>query len=116
MSANINNDIYDCKDYEKMIPAYLANSLPPYEMERLLGHIKKCSSCKEELTIQYLVSDGLWMVENSDNYDLLRGLAKKINDSERYVKRYRLKYRIMACLSIIILLAVLISIILLIFF
>lgn len=106
----------NCKTYEKMIPLYLNNTLPPFELNELLMHIKGCPSCKEELTIQFLVSEGLGMVETSDNYDLLKELDKRIKASEKLISRHKLKTKIMIGMSLFILLAVIVSIIVLIFF
>lgn len=78
----------DCKKIEKMIPLYLEDKLKAYEMLTLLEHIKTCSECKEELTIQYMVSEGLTRAEIENNYNLLEGLSAKISESYKKIKAH----------------------------
>lgn len=82
----------DCKKIEKMIPVYLDNKLSAYEMLALLNHIQECKNCKEELTIQYMVSEGLDRAENEDNYDLLTGLEVRIKESYDQIKAHDFVY------------------------
>lgn len=82
----------DCKKIEKLIPVYLNNKLSPYEMLALLNHIQECKSCKEELTIQYMVSEGLDRAESEDNYDLLTGLEERIRESYEQIRAHEFVY------------------------
>ena len=45
----------NCKDYEKMIPDFLADKLDAKTAEKFIGHIEKCPECMEEVSIQYLI-------------------------------------------------------------
>ena len=49
----------NCRQYEKLIPMYLNDTLSDEETLDLIDHVKKCTSCREELTIQRMVSVGL---------------------------------------------------------
>lgn len=71
---------------EKMVPLYLEDKLSPKETDILLKHVSECKNCKEELTIQYMVSEGLLRAETENNYNLLQGLEDRIKDSVRLVK------------------------------
>lgn len=48
-----------CKLAEKMIPGYLNENISDEETLELIAHIENCPACKEELTIQHMVSVGL---------------------------------------------------------
>ena len=78
----------DCKSIEKKIPQYLNNELSPYEMQFFLDHIKECADCKEELTIRYMVSEGLTKAEENNEYNLLHGLEEKIKGSYKKIRNY----------------------------
>lgn len=78
----------DCKSIEKMIPIYLDNRLEAYRMLALLNHVKCCPECKEELTIQYMVSEGLNRAEEENNYNLLEGLELRIKESYKQIKAH----------------------------
>lgn len=82
----------DCKKMEKLIPAYLDNKLSAYEMLALLNHVKECKNCKEELTIRYMVSDGLTRAEEDDDYYLLKGLEERIDDSYKQIRAHDFVY------------------------
>lgn len=78
----------DCKIIEKKIQQYLDNELSPYEMQVFLDHIKECPDCKEELTIRYMVSEGLIKAEQDNEYDLLHGLEEKMQGSYKKIRNY----------------------------
>lgn len=82
----------DCKKIEKQIPLYLENKLNPYEVQALLNHVETCKSCKEELTIQYMVSDGIKKAETENDYNLLKGLNDRIEESKEQVKTHDFLY------------------------
>lgn len=91
--------VVDCKKIEKRIPLYLSDKLSVYETLAFLNHIKECPSCKEELTIQYMVSEGLNKAEEENNYDLYKGLDLKINESYKKIKNHDLTYLLVSFLT-----------------
>ena len=82
----------DCKKIERMIPRYLENKLSVYEMQAMLDHMRECKNCKEELTIQYMVSEGLNKAEIENDYNLLQSLENKIIDSYKQIKSHDFLY------------------------
>lgn len=82
----------DCKKIEKRIPLYLADKLSVYETLGFLNHISECPSCKEELTIQYMVSEGIDKAEKYNEYNLLGGLQEKIALSYGRIKKHDIMY------------------------
>ncbi|MCQ2524277.1 MAG: zf-HC2 domain-containing protein [Lachnospiraceae bacterium] len=75
-----------CKDYEKMINDYMGDLLNEDEVLDFLSHIENCPSCKEELTIQFMVSQGLNKLEENGTFDLNKELSEKINSSLKAIK------------------------------
>lgn len=80
-----NNEL-TCKDYEKMINEYIGDLLNEDEILDFLSHIESCPSCKEELTIQFMVSQGLSKLEENGTFDLNKELTDKINGSLKSIK------------------------------
>ena len=106
-----NNEL-KCKDYEKMINEYIGDLLNEDEVIDFLSHIESCPSCKEELTIQFMVTQGLNKLEENGTFDLNKELSEKINSSKRAIKLRNM----IICLSITGFLVGIIAIALFIFF
>ena len=68
----------DCKKAEKMIPGFIKGKLTDSDTTVLLDHVETCESCREELTIQYFISEGLDSIDENGDYDLLNGFNRKI--------------------------------------
>jgi hypothetical protein len=60
----------NCKDAERMIPLFLDDDLDNQGLSDFLNHIEKCSDCREELTIQFLVKVGMQRLEDGNNFNL----------------------------------------------
>ncbi len=54
----------DCKDEEKMIPVFLQDELDIKVLNQFIEHIDGCPECMEELSIQFLVAEGLERLED----------------------------------------------------
>ena len=78
-----------CKEAEKKIPQLLEDRLEPAELEGVLKHVERCPSCKEELTIQFLVTTGMQRLEEGSTFHLGRELSGLLQ--ERHGKLNRLK-------------------------
>lgn len=76
-----------CKEAEKLIPLFLKDDLDTEELRDFLEHTEHCGECKEELTIQYLVSEGLSRLEQGSVFDLNRELKARIDGAEHVLRR-----------------------------
>lgn len=65
----------------------------------------------EELTIQFLVTEGIEAVDKSDNYNLVKSLKTKFEETEALLKRARVSRMVTAVLLGVILSVVVIAII-----
>ena len=72
----------DCKEIEKLIPGFVKNECTRDEEILLLEHIRKCPTCKEELTIQFLLEEGLNRLEAGESFDLNKELEKRLSSRE----------------------------------
>ena len=68
-----------------MIPQFLSDDLTTEELREFMEHIENCTDCKEELTIEFLVSEGLARLENGAVFDLQKELSERIATAERYL-------------------------------
>lgn len=83
----------DCKEFEKKIPAFIDNSLEYKELKQFMEHFENCSECKEELTIQVLVQEGLSRLEEGNAFDLQEELMRRMQEAEGRIRmRNSLKY------------------------
>jgi len=73
----------DCKEFERKIPSFLQNTMDYESMEAFHKHMSECENCKEELSIQFLVSEGFDYLEKSDAFNLDAELNGRIEASRR---------------------------------
>lgn len=76
----------DCKEFEKMIPDFIDHKLDYFELKEFDGHMRHCDNCKEELVIQFLVSEGMQRLEEGDAFDLQKELDARISEAGRRLK------------------------------
>lgn len=80
----------DCKSIQKLIPKFLKNECTSKEEEKILEHIKDCADCREELTIEFLLAEGLNRLESGESFDLNKELNKRLKEkSDTKKKRCR---------------------------
>lgn len=102
---------FDCLTAEKQINNFLKGEMDNRTATRFLGHIRECPSCKEELSIQFLVTVGLERLEDGEAFNLNRELSYRLDTAQRQVKiRRRLQgglyvYETAAILTVILILA-----------
>ncbi len=81
----------DCKDYEKLIPDFLADKLDSETAELFIGHIENCPECMEEVSIQFLITEGMNRLEQGGNFELAKELSALIEDNKDWI--YMMKCR-----------------------
>lgn len=76
----------DCKEVMKMIPDFLDYKLNSRELKDFLDHIEKCQECKEELSIQFLIQEGMARLEEGDTFDLQNEFDWMIENAKRKMR------------------------------
>lgn len=79
----------NCKDFEQMVPLYFHNELRGKELKAFIKHLVSCDICKEELTIQYLITEGMHRLEDGNTLDVEKELTEKLAQSMHYLKMKR---------------------------
>lgn len=68
-----------------MIPAFIKDDMDNRTEKQFLEHVENCSECKEELSIQFLVTAGMQRLENGDTFDLNKELRARIQMEKRHL-------------------------------
>ena len=76
----------NCKEFEKNIPEFIAGKLDFLTLQEFGEHLQECPGCKEELVIQFLVTEGMQRLEDGDAFDLQREPEIRLTESQRKVK------------------------------
>ncbi len=74
-----------CKQVEKMIPSFLKGEMDKRTEKQFLFHVDRCQSCHEELSIQFLVTEGMQRLENGDTFDLNKELRMRMQTQKRHL-------------------------------
>lgn len=81
----------NCREFESYIPAFIDKKLDFKTMEEFREHYETCSECREELSIQFLVSVGIRHLDNDDDdFDLDSELKKRMVSNEKQIERHRI--------------------------
>lgn len=76
----------DCKEFEKLIPDFIEDRLDYSSMKRFNEHMERCSNCKEELVIQFLVTEGVQRLEDGRAFDLQKEMNQRISRIKRKIR------------------------------
>ena len=76
----------NCKEFEKNIPDFISGKLDFLALQEFGEHMEKCPGCKEELVIQFLVTEGMQRLEDGDAFDLQKELEVRLLEAKRKMK------------------------------
>ena len=99
----------NCKDAEKKIPYFLSDELDGSELEEFVGHVENCPECEEELSIQFLVAEGLERLERGNNFNLQEALLKKLASARDRVRLHHILWHILIVLEAAVALAIIVA-------
>lgn len=89
------------------IPEFINRKMEYRDLVKFLEHIETCENCKEELTIQFLVAEGMARLEEGSAFDLQKELENRMEECEwqirrhKYLKCVNITMEIVAVLSLI---------------
>ena len=96
----------ECKTFEKQISDFLKRKLDYVTLKNFLDHMEQCPACKEELTIQFLMEEGLVRLEEGSAFDLKKELFLKLEEASKRIKRHDKMVRIGAFFEYLVMLGV----------
>lgn len=79
-----------CKEFERLIPAFLNQKLDFLSLKEFIGHMGSCAECHEELEIQFLVTQGMQSLEEGDAFDLQNELQERLQEAQNRIKFHSL--------------------------
>ena len=84
----------DCLTFRKNINAYIGKSLPDDELNAFLQHLSSCEKCREELEINYIVSEGIGLRQLCDIFMYLHRWHDEIDATrlDRWLDALRLRH------------------------
>lgn len=80
----------NCKEAERKIPPFLNDELDGRDLAEFVEHIDDCPECMEELSIQFLVAEGLEQLEQGNNFNLQKALTWKLEDADDKIRVNRI--------------------------
>lgn len=89
----------DCKETRRSIGSFLKNEMDDHTAYEFVEHILSCNECMEELTIEYLLFEGISRLENADDIDVKSELEEKLN---QILKRKKIREQLKAGLFLVI--------------
>lgn len=90
----------NCKEAEKKIPSFLNDELDGDDLAEFVEHIEACPECKEELSIQFLVAEGLEQLEQGNNFNLQEALVETLDGADDRIRVNRVLRRVLFWLEL----------------
>ena len=79
----------ECKNFEHLIPDFVGRKMDFRTLKEFCSHMEECEECKEELVIQFLVTEGMQRLEDGDAFDLQNELQIRLNEAELSLRRHK---------------------------
>lgn len=76
----------NCKKCLKQIPKFLNYEIVQNDIKDFVEHIEYCSECKEELTIELLVKEGINSLESGTVFDINKELHKRLEQAHGSIR------------------------------
>lgn len=101
----------NCKEAEKKIPSFLSDELDGRALTEFVEHIEDCPECMEELSIQFLVAEGMEQLEQGNNFNLQEALTSKLDDADYRIRVNRALRHILLVLEAAVAAAIIVALI-----
>lgn len=96
----------DCREFEKQIPLFIGKKQDYLTLKAFRKHMRECRSCKEELTIKFLIDEGLVRLEEGRAFDLNLEMRNHVEDAEKKIRRHDFYIRVGAVFEYIVMIGV----------
>lgn len=85
----------ECREAQKLVNSFIEDKLDSRKLADFLEHIENCESCREELSIQFLVKEGMQRLEDGNMFDLQSELLQKLEAARRRIKHRKMFARVL---------------------
>ncbi len=72
----------NCKEFEKQIPKFINRELDYFSLKQFCKHLEHCEECKEELTINVLLTEGMQRLEDGRAFDLNAEMRERLKEAK----------------------------------
>lgn len=96
----------DCIECKKMIPDFMADTLNYKKLNSFLEHVDICTDCKEEMTIQILISEGMQRLEEGSAFDLQDEITKRMQAAKKKIRVHKILRNVRAIMELLALIAI----------
>lgn len=79
----------NCAQCKKCIKDFLNDSLNSKQTIEFLDHVNSCDDCMEELSVEFLVTEGLKRLDSATSFNLENELDEKIKNAYKKAKFYK---------------------------
>ncbi|NLL79814.1 MAG: zf-HC2 domain-containing protein [Clostridiales bacterium] len=105
----------ECREAERLVGKFIDDEMDSVELSDFLEHVEHCGSCMEELSIQFLVEEGMHRLEEGNTFDLQNELLSRLDAARKQVMRRKtvfkaLYYGEMAAIILILILTIVVII------
>lgn len=76
----------ECREFEKHIPDFITRKLDYSTLNRFFEHVEQCADCREELNIQFLVTEGMQRLEKGSTFDLQSELEQRLEEAKKSIR------------------------------
>ncbi|MCM1026361.1 MAG: zf-HC2 domain-containing protein [Roseburia sp.] len=76
----------DCKEFERLISDFIDRKLDYPTLKKFCEHMERCEECKEELVIQFLVTEGVQRLEDGGAFDLQKELDQRLEEARHELR------------------------------
>ena len=78
----------ECKEFKKLIPAFVSGSLEYKTLKSFLVHMDTCEECKEELAIQILITEAMVRLEDGGAFDLQEEINEHMLAAKKRIRMH----------------------------
>ena len=76
----------ECREFERLIPGFIRRKLDFPTLKLFYEHRESCEECREELSIQFLVAEGMRRLEEGNAFDLQFELGQRLEETRRKIR------------------------------
>ncbi len=90
----------DCITFIKDIDDYLDGRMEDEELNDFLNHLETCKSCAEELEINFIVREGVRILDRKNvSYDLSSAFGKNLRENSDHIRFRKIYMRLAYCMT-----------------
>lgn len=76
----------ECREFEKHIADFITKKMDYPTLKRFYEHAEQCAECREELNIQFLVTEGMQRLEKGSTFDLQSELEQRLEEARKSIR------------------------------